>query len=60
MRLARDECRPLLPWEREAHYRLVEGERDVDDLLDAELQPAAHVHLVRPLELGAQWPDVFE
>src|SRR3954463_5095684 len=60
VRLARDERRPLLLGEREAHHALVAGERHVDDLLDAELQPAAYVHLVGALQPLAQRPNVLD
>src|SRR5215208_569814 len=60
VRLAQDERLPLLLVEREAHDALVQGERHVDNLLDAELQSAAYVHLVRTLQLGAQLPDVVD
>src|SRR3954454_8128147 len=60
VRLTRDERRALLLGEREAHYALVAGERHVDDLLDAELQPAAYVYLIRALQPLAQRPNVLD
>src|ERR1700710_2298928 len=53
-------ARPLLLREREAHLGLVERECDVHDLLDAELQPVAHVDLVRALQVRAQEAHIVD
>src|SRR4030095_2250292 len=60
VRLRRDQRRPLLLGKRETHLGLVERERDGDDLLDAELQPAPDVDLIRALQARAQPPYVLD
>ena len=42
---------PLVLREPEPHRRLVAAEGDVDDLLDAQLDPPVHDRDVRPLEV---------
>jgi hypothetical protein len=50
LRLRLDQRRPLLLGKRETHLRLVERERDVDNLIDTKLQPSPDVDLVRALQ----------
>ena len=59
VRVGLDQSVAQLLREREAHHGLVVGERDVDDLPDAELQPAAHDRLVGPREVGGERADLL-
>ena len=53
-----DERLPELLRKREAHHRLIVGEREPDDLADAELEPAVDDDLVRAWEPGRDGADV--
>jgi len=58
LRLCIDDRRPPLLVEAEADRLAVLRKREEDDLADAELQPPAHVHLVRPRQLRRDRADL--